>query len=105
MPEDTLWEYKEKKKPEILRSVWGLFHNVARENGISLPSGDKDITDDKLDARVAYALGHLWIHSSEQVVLLGNEETGAILVPKVKGIEDAFAKFGPRKGKKKGCLE
>ena len=50
-------------------------------------------SDDQLDARVAYALGRLWLDDPVTVLLLGDEDSGSFLVPFAPGIEVAFRSF------------
>ena len=50
------------------------------------------VQDDELDARIAFALGSLWL-SSDAVVLLGDLEQGTFLLPRVEGLERSFRTF------------
>ncbi len=54
---------------------------------------DLPISDDELDARIAWALGRLWIEDEGSVNLLGNLEYGTFLLPKIMGLEEAFLRF------------
>lgn len=48
------------------------------------------MTDDHLDAYIAWKLGDLWQNENEneKVILVGNENTGAMLLPNVKYAQD-----------------
>lgn len=37
--------------------------------------------DDKLDAFIACLLGYLWVNYENQIILLGNQMTGTLLLP------------------------
>jgi hypothetical protein len=50
-------------------------------------------SDDEFDARIAYALGKMWLEAPGAVVLLGNLDVGTLLVPRVVAVEEAFARF------------
>jgi hypothetical protein len=52
-------------------------------------------SDDELDARVAHTLGELWLKEPRSVLLLGDADCGSFLVPRVRGIEEAFRAFLP----------
>ncbi|MEZ7935313.1 MAG: hypothetical protein QMB67_10375, partial [Sulfurospirillum sp.] len=41
---------------------------------------EKDMNDDHLDAYIAWLLGTLWLKN--EVILVGNKNTGAMLLPK-----------------------
>lgn len=49
--------------------------------------------DDVLDACIAYVLGDLWLRNSGGVILLGNLDTGAMLLPNVDGLRDKWEEF------------
>jgi hypothetical protein len=49
--------------------------------------------DDIFDSCIAYVLGDLWIRNSGDVILLGNLDTGAMLLPNVDGIRDKWEEF------------
>ena len=55
---------------------------------VSMPA-----TDDELDARVTYGLGRLWLEDADAVLLLGDADSGSFLVPRVRGLEQAFKTF------------
>lgn len=73
------WHYK--KDRAVLLELWEALLRVP-------PS-----PDDQLDARVAYALGRLWLNDAGSVVLLGDADSGTFLVPAVRGSEEAFQMF------------
>ena len=39
------------------------------------------MNDDHLDAYIAWLLGTLWLENENKVLLVGNKNTGAILLP------------------------
>ncbi|MFO0825320.1 MAG: DUF429 domain-containing protein [Gemmataceae bacterium] len=59
------------------------------------PEGD----DDRLDCLVGWLLARNWIAGND-VILLGNKQTGSFLVPNVRGIAEEFEQFlkNPRVG-------
>jgi hypothetical protein len=89
---DAVWLYK--KEPDLLREAWDLLNGiepVQRVLGGAL--GRPPSSDDELDARVAYALGRLWLDDPDSVTLLGGVDCGAFLIPRVPGIVEAFRSF------------
>ena len=48
--------------------------------------------DDELDARIAFALGSIWLASSD-VFLLGDLGVGTLLLPEVAGLQRSFDRF------------
>jgi len=86
--------YKNKKDRAVLLELWERLLEVPAVAAVLFEVRDiAPKSDDQLDARVAYALGRLWLDDQHSVVLLGNADTGAFLVPAVPGIEDAFCSF------------
>ncbi len=49
--------------------------------------------DDHLDAYIAWKLGDLWQNENEKVILVGNENTGAMLLPNVEDAKDLKKKL------------
>ena len=88
----TCWRYK--KDHAVLRELWQRLLKVPGVAGVlSKVQAATPTSDDQLDARVAYALGRLWLDDPASVVLLGDADTGAFLIPVVPGIERAFQSF------------
>jgi len=86
--------YKNKKDPAVLLELWERLLEVPAVAAVLFEVQKiAPKSDDQLDARVAYALGRLWLDDPPSVLLLGNADTGAFLVPSVPGIEDAFRCF------------
>lgn len=96
------WEYKNKKNSQLQHRLW---RNVLKTAQVAEVLNDvRDVpptTDDELDARVAYALGRLWVEAPDAVVVLGNLDVGTFLVPRVAGVEEAFARFLQPSGSRK----
>ena len=67
------WDYKRNK--EILKE---LTIELLRETTMTI---DKINNDDYLDAYIAWKLGDLWLNEKEKVILVGNKNTGAMLLP------------------------
>ena len=91
-PKGSSWYYKSEDETrlelwQLLMARTPLGEVVTTWHYHSLP------TDDELDARVAYGLGRLWLAGSDEVVLLGDEDCGAFLVPKVDGVVEALDAF------------
>lgn len=77
------WRYKRSQKGEraarkgLQEQMWEHIHAKVKE---TLPTPEND---DQFDALVGYVLGIKWLNGDEDVVLLGDRETGAMLLPKV----------------------
>jgi hypothetical protein len=98
---DASWLYK--RDPGVLGEVWESLMRVGPVG--SVLSGVRRVppsSDDELDARVAFALGRLWLDDPDSVVLLGDADAGAFLVPRVAGIVEAFGAFRAREGGRGG---
>ena len=87
----TSWEYK--KDIRIADSILECLLKILRDSNLhdalesvkefcrpadTAPKGFDDI----LDACIAYILGELWIIGDPRVMLLGDERTGSMLVPR-----------------------
>lgn len=87
-------EWKYKGQAGLVAEIWKYliavpaFANIFTGNASVAPS-----SDDQLDARVAYALGRLWLEAPDEVLLLGDINAGTFLLPRVEGLDDAFAAF------------
>lgn len=83
------WNYK--KDRAVLLELWDALLRVpAVASVLTEVQATVPASDDQLDARVAYALGRLWLEDTVSVLLLGDADCGAFLVPGVCGIEEAF---------------
>jgi len=83
-----------KTDPHVRTDVWESLLRVRSVRSVlSRVRAVPPTSDDELDARVAYALGRLWLDEPESVVLLGSADAGAFLVPRVAGIVEAFHAF------------
>ena len=86
------WEYK--KSASVSDELWNLLlANPDIERVLSGAGGDRPTSDDVLDARVAYALGRLWLDRSGSVTLLGSADHGSFLLPQIAGMREAFTAF------------
>jgi len=101
---DADWEYK--KNPSTRSSLWNELTRVVeqKKNYVDFqkwqaPNAEVP-NDDMMDARVAWLLGRLWLANQRDVVLLGNADIGAILVPRVERLEDAFQEFLSRSSRR-----
>ena len=87
-PERADWRYK---KSDALRAE--LLDMICERTGFPF---DDDLRkrmihdDDNLDAAVGYILGKLYIAESGRVVILGTRETGAMLLPQVDHLVEAW---------------
>jgi predicted RNase H-like nuclease len=89
------WKYK--KSLEVMSNLWDILLAIPRVSeviGDPLTSGPA--SDDELDAIVAYMLGFLWVREHRSVVLLGDSNRGTFLLPRVDGLEDAWARYVKR---------
>jgi hypothetical protein len=86
------WLYK--KDRTVVLELWEELLKVPSVAGVlSGARATVPKSDDQLDARVAYALGRLWLDDPVSVLLLGDADSGTFLVPYVQGIEEAFRLF------------
>lgn len=86
------WDYK--KSPEVLQELWGLLMEIPEISDVlSSIQHRPPVSDDELDARVAYALGCLWLDNSASVILLGDSGRGTFLLPNSQSLVAAFASF------------
>ncbi len=71
---------------ETLRDLWEALVSVPSVRSI-LPDAtvptDTHFSDDYFDAFIAYALGRLWLERSDHVRMVGNADTGALLLPAI----------------------
>jgi len=87
-------EWKYQGQAGLAAEIWETPHRRCRScehftgNTSVAPS-----SDDQLDARVAYALGRLWVEAPDEVILLGDINAGTFLLPRVEGLADACAAF------------
>lgn len=80
------WEYKQ--KPSKVMLLWEALRG--RVDGLgALPP---PVTDDQLDALVAWLLADRWL-SGAGVMLLGDRRSGAFLVPENEALRAAFDRF------------
>jgi hypothetical protein len=90
------WNYKQ--NGSIRRTLWQLLREHLQDEDIPFSTGVGELefepsSDDELDAFVAWVLGMLWARKSHRVMLLGNRQTGSMLLPTVTGLKDKFDDF------------
>ena len=85
------WRYK--GAPLIVSELWRRLRTIRGFTALFAASLSAPTSDDQLDARVAYALGRLWLEKSNEVMLLGGLDAGTFLVPKVEGLAESFTAF------------
>ena len=89
--EEEDWEYKQKS--ELRERLWKRLQKQTHTSGLprrvfdSIPDDD-----DEADARIAYALGWLWLNRPGSVVLVGNLDRGSFLLPNVRKIAKLFSR-------------
>ena len=87
MPPKATKEEKEnflKNRKEMYESIVGIAGKFGFDNLEKNAHGKKNITDDQLDASVAWLLGKLWVSTKGNegdVRILGNSCTGSFLLP------------------------
>lgn len=71
--------------------MWEHIHkeHIRKRTDDPLPRPEND---DQFDALVGYVLGTKWLGGDSDVVLLGDRETGAMLLPRVKDLEKDLEK-------------
>jgi predicted RNase H-like nuclease len=90
------WNYK--RDEGIRKALWQLMRERLKTAELSRSTrvGDLDFEpscDDELDAFISWLLGVLWVRRSDKVLLLGNRQTGSMLLPRVAGMENSFDRF------------
>ena len=89
------WRYKGHQKEgraartKLREQMW---EHISPKISDTLPTPKND---DQFDAAVGYVLGRMWLSGDPDVLLLGNRETGSMLLPRVKGLEEKWAAFQP----------
>ena len=84
------WKYKGNKalRDQMWKEVPRHCDDTLRAN---LPT--KPESDDQFDAVIGYILGVKWLHGDADVVLLGDRESGSMLLPRTSGLCKAWGKF------------
>ena len=82
------WQYK--SEGEVLKAMWRDLADVLPEH---LEAVGEPADHDELDARVAFALGRIWLSGEREVVLLGDLDRGTFLVPNVSRLQERFDDF------------
>lgn len=77
------WKYKGSGRDEaLIDEMWEVI--LGRCDDSLRSTLRKPESDDEFDAAVGYILGAKWLRGDEEVVLLGDRETGAMLLPHLK---------------------
>ena len=86
------WKYKGDKKDTTLQGeMWEVILGHCDETlKARLPKPDND---DQFDAIIGYILGVQWLRGGDEVVLLGDRENGSMLLPRTKGLCEAWEEF------------
>ena len=86
------WLFRE--DPRVRDELWsGLLDVEAVRDALDSVEAIPPRSDNELYARVAYALGRLWLDEPDRVVLQGDADSGAFLVPRVSGSEEESGVF------------
>lgn len=88
------WDYK--RDADVRAKLWGQFRDlpaISKSKTLSTAFSVAPSSDDQLDARLAYALGWLWLHDHKSVVLLGDLDLGTFLLPRISKLEEKFCSF------------
>jgi len=89
------WGYRE--RPDVLKSIWRIVVErlTGRSSGEMAEFWKLQPPDNmnQFEAIVAWLMVTLWRTDSAEIELLGTAITGAWLVPKVAGLNEAFHKF------------
>lgn len=89
------WEYK--KSLDVMNDLWVILLGIPRvPETLGGRLTTRPVSDDVLDAIVAYVLGRLWLREPRSIVLLGDSNRGTFLLPKVEGLEDAWRRYVQR---------
>lgn len=85
------WKYK--GKPDTCQRLWQLLKSRFPEPLARSPhAGSPALCDDELDAIVAWLLASLWLRE-EGVTLVGDNRTGAMLLPATPELLEEFRKY------------
>jgi hypothetical protein len=97
------WRYKEETgtREEIWNLLRGRFDSVLPEN-LRFAGGTAP-DDDELDAVSAWLLARCW-PSRQNVALLGDNETGALLLPRDEALRQEFQRFSDEKLRRRRCF-
>lgn len=92
----TALAYKGRQNLAQMKKLWAIIEDGPWAEA-GAPKVAAPANDDELDARVAFLLGALWLRKRGAVALLGDNDTGAFLLPVVNGLQDAWdhARLGP----------
>lgn len=79
----TDWHYKKNKEAfnDIKNNIRAKLSLLAQPISNLDDIFTKIENDDHLDAFIAWALGTLWLQNTNEIVLTGNKESGALLLP------------------------
>ena len=98
--DEQSWRYKRDtgKVNEIWRLLRDRLPSSCRAFGERrLWSANEPLhNDDELDALVAWVLGFIWLQGEGDVILLGDQTTGSLLLPNHTGLAKAFSTFQAR---------
>ena len=85
------WRYQgAERDPGLRQEMWEI---IVRQCDAELRRAmPEPQDDDQFDALVGYLLGLKWLRGDE-VILLGDRRSGALLLPRVPGLEAAWARF------------
>lgn len=97
------WEYKSdiKVAKSMLDTLLEILSDSHLQDALKrvhaelseLPDDGAKGFDDILDACIAYILGELWINNDPRVMLLGDNNTGAMLLPRCDRLVDQWDAF------------
>ena len=85
------WRYQgTERDPGLRQEMWEIIVRQCDDELRRAMPEPQD--DDQFDALVGYLLGVRWLRGDE-VILLGDRRSGALLLPRVPGLEAAWARF------------
>lgn len=86
------WRYKGRKKdPGLQDEMWEVVRgrcDAALRETLRTPQDD-----DEFDAAIGCVLGAQWVRGDDDVVLLGGRANGAMLLPRARGLCEAWKRF------------
>jgi hypothetical protein len=92
------WGYRD--RPDVMAAIWRIVverlierSSVGTADLRKLPPPDNM---SQFEAMIAWLMVALWRADDDQIQLLGTQKTGAWLLPKTRGMKDAFDKFAER---------
>lgn len=98
LPDTETWVHKGRPPSRTIEELWGRLTAKWNASGIdkiksTVTSMDVPANDDQLDAVTGWVLGMMLLYKDQSVSVLGNKETGAIVLPTSEALTQSFKNF------------